>query len=204
MEEELRKLIESKFKIHVVEGEDKTCTLEEAMRRLVRPEMAINISTGGALMYQLMREFWGKRPNFTLITPALGSHLLALIQGKLLKKVLTSFAGNGYPSPGPTPIIQKAYLSGEVELENWTMRTIPQRLLAGAMGWGFIPTKSLVESSMPVNGFWLRLCRTMISALNRFFRFKIQGEMAMATFFRQRISLPVPSDPIWRFFFLPI
>ena len=118
MEEELRKQIESKFRVPLVEGEDKTCTLEEAIRRNVKPGMAINISTGGALIYQLMREFWGKRPNFTFITPALGSHLLALIQGKLVKKVLTSFAGNGYPSPGPTPIIQKAYLSGEVELEN--------------------------------------------------------------------------------------
>lgn len=62
--------------------------------------------------------------------------------------MLTSFAGNGYPSPGPNPIVQKAYLSGEVEFENWTMRTIPQRLLAGAMGWGFIPTKSILGSSM--------------------------------------------------------
>jgi acyl CoA:acetate/3-ketoacid CoA transferase beta subunit len=35
-----------------------------------------------------------------------------------------------------------------VEFENWTMLTIPQRLLAGAMGWGFTPTRSLVGSSM--------------------------------------------------------
>ena len=148
MDEDLRSLIESKFQVPVVEGEDKVCSVEEAIRRHVREGMAINVSASGALIYQLVREFWGKRPDFTLISQGLGSNLLALVQGRLIKKAITSFAGNGYPSPGPNPLVQKAYISGEVEFENWTMRTIPQRLLAGAMGWGFIPTKSLLGSSM--------------------------------------------------------
>jgi acyl CoA:acetate/3-ketoacid CoA transferase alpha subunit/acyl CoA:acetate/3-ketoacid CoA transferase beta subunit len=148
MDEELRKLIESKFQVPVEEGEDKTCTLEEAIRRHVKEKMVIYVSAVGSLMYQLMREFWGKQPDFTFITQGIASHFLALIHGKLTRKVLTSFAGNGYPSPSPNPVVQKAYLSGEVEFENWTMRTIPQRLLAGAMGWGFIPTNSLLGSSM--------------------------------------------------------
>jgi len=148
VDEDLRSLIESKFQVPVVEGEDKVCSVEEAIRRHVREGMAINVSASGALIYQLVREFWGKRPDFTLISQGLGSNLLALVQGRLIKKAITSFAGNGYPSPGPNPLVQKAYISGEVEFENWTMRTIPQRLLAGAMGWGFIPTKSLLGSSM--------------------------------------------------------
>lgn len=148
MEEDLRRLIESKFQVPVIEGEDKTCSLEEAIERHVKEKMVINISAVGSLMYQLMREFWGKQPDFTFITQGIASHLLALIYGKLTRKVLTSFAGISYPSPSPHPIVQKAYLSGEVEFENWTMRTIPQRLLAGAMRWGFIPTNSLLGSSM--------------------------------------------------------
>ena len=148
MDEYVRSLMESKFQVPVVDGEDKVCSLAEAIKRHVRKGMTINVSAGGALMYQLVREFWGQRPGFTLITQGLGANLLAVIQGRLVRKVLTSFAGNGYPSPGPNPLVQKAYLSGEVEFENWTMRTIPQRLLAGAMGWGIIPTKSLLGSSM--------------------------------------------------------
>lgn len=148
MEEDLRRLIESKFQVPVIEGEDKTCSLEEAIERHVKEKMVINISAVGSLMYQLMREFWGKQPDFTFITQGIASHLLALIYGKLTRKVITSFAGISYPSPSPHPIVQKAYLSGEVEFENWTMRTIPQRLLAGAMRWGFIPTNSLLGSSM--------------------------------------------------------
>jgi len=146
---EIRAFIESKFKVPVVEGEDKVCSIDEAIRRHVKKGMTIHFAgRGGALFYQLIREFWGKKPDFTLVNTGVAVTLLALIQGKLVKKIITSYAGDVYPSPGPNPVIQKAYLSGEVEFENWTMLTIPQRLLAGAMGWGFIPTRSLVGSSM--------------------------------------------------------
>jgi acyl CoA:acetate/3-ketoacid CoA transferase alpha subunit len=146
---ELGDFIDSKFQIPVVEGEDKLCPLDEAIRRHVKKGMTINFAgRGGALLYQLIREFWGKKPDFTLVSTGVGGTVLALIQGKMVKKFITSFAGDGYPTPGPNPVVQKAYMSGEVEFENWTMLTIPQRLLAGAMGWGFIPTRSLVGSSM--------------------------------------------------------
>jgi len=149
MEEELRSFIESKFRVPVVEGQDKVCSVEEAVRRHVTEGMAIHFGgTAGVLGYQLIREFWGKSPDFTLINQGVTGSLLALIHGRLMRKAVANFAGNGYPSPGPNPLVQKAYLSGEVEFENWTMRTIPQMLLAGAMGWGFIPTKSLLGSSM--------------------------------------------------------
>src|SRR4030042_5641241 len=74
--------------------------------------------------------------------------LLSLVYGRLIKKAITSFAGNGYPSPAPNPLVQKAYISKAVEFENWTMLTIPLRLLAGAMGWDVIPTRSILGSSM--------------------------------------------------------
>jgi len=151
MEEEIRNFLESKFKVPVVEGENKVCSVEAAIRDHVKESMTISFGgTSGVLGYQLIREFWGKRPNFTIISPIISGSLLALIQGKLMRKAVTSFAGNGYPSPGPNPVVQKAYSTCEVEFENWTMRTIPQRLLAGAMGWGFMPTKSLLGSSMEV------------------------------------------------------
>jgi len=146
---ELRAFIDSKFQVPVVEGEDKLCPLDEAIRRHVKKGMTIHFAgRGGALLYQLIKEFWGKEPGFTLVSTGVGGPVLALIQGRLVKKFITTFAGDGYPTPGPNPLVQKAYLSGEVEFENWTMLTIPQRLLAGAMGWGFIPTRSIVGSSM--------------------------------------------------------
>jgi len=147
--EALRAFIDSKFQVPVVEGEDKLCSLEQAIRRHVKKGMAIHFAgRGGALFYQLVREFWGKNPGFTLINNSVTATVFALIQGGLVKRIIASFIGDAYPSTGPNPVAQKAYMSGEVEFENWTMLTIPQRLLAGAMGWGFTPTRSLVGSSM--------------------------------------------------------
>jgi len=149
MDDELKAFIDTKFQLPPIEGADKTCSIEEAIKRHVKPGMAIHFAgRSGALFYQLVREFWEKKGEFTIISPYVSALLLALIRGGLMKKAITSFAGNTYPTPGPNPLVQKAYISGAVEFENWTMLTITQRLLAGAMGWEFIPTRSLVGSTM--------------------------------------------------------
>jgi acyl CoA:acetate/3-ketoacid CoA transferase alpha subunit len=146
--QELKGILESKFQIPVVEGKDKLCPLDKAIRNHVKKGMTIHFAgRGGALFYQLVREFWGKDPGFTIVNN-MAATVISLLQGKMVKKIIASFAGDGYPSSGPNPVIQKAFLSGEVKFENWTMLTVPQRLLAGAMGWGFTPTRSIIGSSM--------------------------------------------------------
>ncbi len=146
---ELKAFIDTKFRIPIVEGEDKVCSLHEAVGRHVKKGMSIGFAgRGGALINQLVREFWGKNPEFTIINTGISATVLALIHGRLVKKLITSYVGDVYPSPGPNPVAQTAYLSGEVEFENWSMLTIPQRLLAGAMGWGVIPTRSILGSTM--------------------------------------------------------
>jgi acyl CoA:acetate/3-ketoacid CoA transferase alpha subunit len=147
--EELKAFLDSKFRLPVVEGEDKVCPLDEAIRKHVKKGMSISFAgRGGALINQLVKEFWDKNPEFIIINNGITATVLSLIHGRLAKKVIASFIGDVYPSPGPNPVAQKAYLSGEVEFEDWTMLTIPQRLLAGAMGWSVIPTRSIVGSSM--------------------------------------------------------
>lgn len=147
--EELKAFLDAKFQIPVVEGEDKVCPLEEAVRQHVKKGMSIGFAgRGGALINQLVREFWGKTPEFTIINTGITATVLSLVHGRLAKKIITSFAGDVYPSSGPNPVAQRAYLSGQVEFENWTMLTVSQRLLAGAMGWSVIPTRSIVGSSM--------------------------------------------------------
>src|SRR4030042_879576 len=146
---EVRAFIDSKFRLPIVEGEDKVCSLDEAVGTHVKKGMSIGFAgRGGALINQLVREFWNKNPGFTIISTGISATVLSLIHGRLAKKVIASFLGDVYPSSGQNPGAQKAYLSGEVEFENWTMLTIPQRLLAGAMGWSVIPTRSIVGSSM--------------------------------------------------------
>jgi acyl CoA:acetate/3-ketoacid CoA transferase alpha subunit/acyl CoA:acetate/3-ketoacid CoA transferase beta subunit len=145
----IQTFIDTKFRLPVVEGEDKVCSLEEAIRRRVKKGMSISFAgRGGALLNQLVREFWDKNPEFTIVNNGITATVLALIHGRLAKRIIASYIGDVYPTPGPNPVAQEAYLSGAVEFENWTMLTIPQRLLAGAMGWSVIPTRSIVGSSM--------------------------------------------------------
>ena len=147
--EELKAFLNSRFRLPIVEGEDKTCSLDEAIKKHVKRGMSISFAgRGGALINQLVKEFWGKNPGFVIINNGITATVLALIHGRLARKIIASYIGDVYPSPGPNPVAQKAYLSGAVEFENWTMLTIPQRLLAGAMGWSVIPTRSIVGSSM--------------------------------------------------------
>jgi acyl CoA:acetate/3-ketoacid CoA transferase alpha subunit len=147
--EELDAFIDSKFRLPIVEGEDKLCSLDEAIKRHVKKGMSISFAgRGGALVNQLVKEFWGKNPGFIIINNGITATVLALIHGRLANRIIASYVGDVYPTPGPNPVAQKAYLSGEVEFENWTMLTIPQRLLAGAMDWNVVPTRSIVGSSM--------------------------------------------------------
>ncbi|KJS31455.1 MAG: hypothetical protein VR64_11710 [Desulfatitalea sp. BRH_c12] len=149
MDPNIRKLIEEKMSVPIVEGENKVCTLNEAIGRHIHEKMTLNLSAGvGALVYELVRTFWERQPEFTIIAPSLNLHLVALIKNRIASRILTSFAGINYPSPRPCPVVQNAIASGAIELESWTMRTIPQRLLAGALGWPCIPTTSLIGSSM--------------------------------------------------------
>ena len=132
--------------------QDKRLSLAEAIRRFVRPGMKINPcslqSRPVAALYELCRQFAGKHPQFEFISSSLSGNYLQLVHLGLLKRAVVSFAGEGYPTPGPSPIIARALARKELEIENWTMLTISQRLLAGAMGVPFLTTRSIVGSSM--------------------------------------------------------
>jgi acyl CoA:acetate/3-ketoacid CoA transferase alpha subunit/acyl CoA:acetate/3-ketoacid CoA transferase beta subunit len=66
----------------------------------------------------------------------------------LARRVISTFLGDGYPVPGPNPAIQRAINSGRVAVENWTMLTFAQRLFAGAMNLPYLPTRSILNSSI--------------------------------------------------------
>ena len=48
----------------------------------------------------------------------------------------------------PQPLVGAAVLEGRLAVQNWTMLTLPLRVLAAAMGVPFLPTRSLLGSSM--------------------------------------------------------
>ena len=65
--------------------------------------------------------------------------------------MLASYLGDSYPFPAPNPLIQKAFAGGKVKFEEWSMLTLTQRLVAGALGLPFFPTRSLAGSSLAEN-----------------------------------------------------
>src|ERR1035437_4585784 len=145
-------LIEGVLKTREYEGEDKVISLREAVARYVKPGASIHLAAthccSGAAILEIARQFHGKKPGFTLIMRGIRDTVSILIHLGLIKKVITAFSGNVYPWYSPNPIAQKAYIRKEVELEDWSILTLPLRLMAGALGVGVMPTTSLIGSSM--------------------------------------------------------
>ncbi len=152
MRPEYAELIERRLAVPLVEGPDKTATLADAVRRLVEPGQTIYVGAAhgrpNALVRELVRQWWGRRPEWTLALTGIGSPWAALVVGGLVRRLVTTFVGEGYPFPIPQPLIAKAILDGTITVQNWTMLTLPLRVLAGAMGVPFMPTRSLLGSSM--------------------------------------------------------
>ena len=75
-------------------------------------------------------------------------HALNLVHAKLVKKLICSVCANISASGRPSKVIQAAYESKQIELENWTLNSLQQRLMAGAFGVPFMPTRSVLGSSI--------------------------------------------------------
>jgi acyl CoA:acetate/3-ketoacid CoA transferase alpha subunit len=135
-----------------VEGPDKVLPLDEAVRRFVGPGQTIYVGGAhgrpNAIVREMVRQWWGKTPDWTLALTGLGSPWTALVTGGLVRRVITTFIGEGYPFPVPQALIGPEVLAGRLAVQNWSMLTLPLRVLAGALGVPFLPTRSLLGSSM--------------------------------------------------------
>ena len=135
---------------------DKIMDLSEAVRKFVKPGMSIQTGNGMAFptatYFEIARQFWGKDPGFTLIGNTGGAYSFSLFaHGRLCRRIISGFNGDGYPFPGPNPVLTRAFREGWVVPESWSFLTLTLRLMAGAMGLPFFPTKSLRGSSMELD-----------------------------------------------------
>jgi acyl CoA:acetate/3-ketoacid CoA transferase alpha subunit/acyl CoA:acetate/3-ketoacid CoA transferase beta subunit len=129
---------------------DKVVSLRQAIAKNVKPGMAIHISLqAGAATCELARQFWGTAAEFTLIMNMIGGHhALSLVHGGLVKRLIFATCADIYPRPYPNPVIQRAFKNNSCTLENWSMLSLTQALLAGALNLPFIPTRSVIGSSL--------------------------------------------------------
>jgi len=147
-----KKILDKIEPLAPVEGPDKVMSLPEAINRFTKPGMTLHLCTThnrpGAVAIELVRAYKGTDPGLTLSCLGFTSTGILPVHVGIAKKLIASFCGDSYPTPGPNPIIHRAWLAGTLEIENWSITTLPMRLLAGAMGLPYIPTRSLVGSSM--------------------------------------------------------
>lgn len=132
--------------------ESKVMGLREAVASLVRPGMHLHIGHAyqrpNAALYEICRQHWKKDPRFVISSLGFIANMVLFVYGGLARKIIATFCGDSYPFPGPNRIYQEAFREGRLEIENWTVLTLPQRLLAGALGVEWMPTHSIIGSSM--------------------------------------------------------
>lgn len=148
-----QEIIDRVVRLEPYEGGSKLCGLNEAVARHIKPGMSIHFGQAGvrwatATIYEIARQFWNRSPGFTLIGVGMNHPTAVFLHGRLAKKLIVTYCGDSYPTPGPNAAFQRAYRDRSVEFENWSILTLPLRLKAAAMGLGFLPTHSLMGSSM--------------------------------------------------------
>jgi len=150
MDPVVSELLEKRFRIPPPK-EDKTMSFRDAVERFVRPGDAIHLglthTRGGVGPWEILRRFQGQDPRFTLLGVQLTTPATPLLHAGLARKVVTSWAGDSYFAPGPSPVYQRAWQDG-VEFEHWSILTYVQRLAAAARGLSWTTTRSLAGSSM--------------------------------------------------------
>ncbi|MHB8511812.1 MAG: CoA-transferase [Actinomycetota bacterium] len=130
----------------------KLMSLQDAVSRFVKPgdkiHLGVTHARGTALAWELVRQFYRTDPGFELHAVAMSTPMAPLVHAGLAKKVVTSWAGDSYYTPGPDAIYQRAWKSGDVEFSHWTILSYVQRLAAAARGLEWTTTRSIIGSTM--------------------------------------------------------
>ena len=131
----------------------KVLSIEDAIRLHIRPGDAIHLSFGDArpnfAIREIVKQFRGTEPRFTVMGSGLLSAQQALLGAGLVARLMTSFAGENYPVPRPSPVVRRALESGRLEIEEWSILALSLGLLGGALGLPFVPTRSFAGDSAP-------------------------------------------------------
>jgi len=126
--------------------------LGKAINRFLKPGMKLHLAAGiggpSAAICEIIRQFRGNNPEFTLIQSTVTGHALNLVHTGIVKKLVCSVCAQISASGRPSRIIQDAYKNKKIEMENWTLNSLQQRLMAGAFGLPFMPTRSVSGSSI--------------------------------------------------------
>jgi len=141
-------------------GRDKLTSLHDAVAEHVRPGDALHILVGHtrwtAAAREVLRQWRGRDPRFTLVMLSLSSLGTLFFKGGLVERVVTGYSGDTFPNFTPNPIFAGAYERGEVAVEHWSFLAFSQRLEAAACNLPAVVTRSIAGSSMEANEAFTR------------------------------------------------
>jgi len=146
---EWQEFFEKTFSLDKHEGINKVLSLSDAIKRNVEPGMTLYIGErANALISEIIRQYHGTQPNFTIVMLVVIEQALNLIHVGLARKIIAASCTEFFPTTGPSPIIKNAFKKNNVEIENWSLCSLNQRLFAGALDVPLMPTNSIAGSTM--------------------------------------------------------
>jgi acyl CoA:acetate/3-ketoacid CoA transferase alpha subunit/acyl CoA:acetate/3-ketoacid CoA transferase beta subunit len=135
------------------EADYKVLPLSETIKRFIKPGIKLHLAGGiggpSAAICEIIRQYRNQTPRFTLIQSTLAAHSVNLVYCNLIGKLIFSAcAPDAKGSMRPSKLIQQAFEEKKMEMEYWSLCSLQQRLMAGALGIPFMPTKSILGSQM--------------------------------------------------------
>jgi acyl CoA:acetate/3-ketoacid CoA transferase alpha subunit/acyl CoA:acetate/3-ketoacid CoA transferase beta subunit len=129
--------------------------LADAVARHVRPGDTVHVAMGHhrwtAAARELARQHWRGDAGFELVMASLGSLGVLFVHGGLVRRVVTAYSGDAFPTYSPNPVFQRAYESGAVDVEHWSFLPLIRRLEAAALGLPAMPVHPLGRAGMAEN-----------------------------------------------------
>lgn len=139
----------------------KVTTLAAAVRASVHAGdtlvFAFTHNRSHAAAFEVARQF-RDRHCLTLVATGLLEYASILAAAGCVARLESAFAGGTYPAPAPSRQLQNSFADDAGSDPDWTNLTMTLRLMAGAMGWPFVPTNSLAGS-----GLWREQARAMVT-----------------------------------------
>lgn len=134
-----------------MEKQDKRVPLAEAVATHVHAGdvlcFGFTHNRSHAAAFEVARRFRDAK-SLTLVATGLLEYASVLVAAGAIGRLESAFAGNTYPAPAPARVLQDAFASDPDSDPDWTNLTMTLRLMAGAMGWPFVPVNSLAGSDL--------------------------------------------------------
>ncbi|WP_046469377.1 CoA-transferase [Allosalinactinospora lopnorensis] len=117
----------------------------------LRDGMAVHVastmSRPNAMLMAIARSLGG-RARFTISCNAFHANMHALVMAGVVRRAITCFAGDTYPSPRPNPLYADLAEGVPFPVEEWSLMSLAQRLVAGATGAPVAISTSLIGTDL--------------------------------------------------------